>query len=158
MRIITLLAFGLVPATGFAQKPGEPSRTPEHVRREIMAVEERIGQANFECDYKFFADVEAPEFIFTSAAGSLITRAEDLAGEKDCRMSKGTYRLDDVRILTLGDVVVFNALATTTTTKESGERLARTQRFTDVLIKRDGRWQLVAGHASRVPAAVGRVH
>ena len=60
--------------------------------------------------------------------------------------------------MTLGDVVVFNALATTTTTKESGERLARTQRFTDVLIKRDGRWQLVAGHISRVPAPVGRVH
>jgi ketosteroid isomerase-like protein len=158
MRIIALLALGLVPATGLAQKPAEPSKTPEHVRREIMAVEERIGQANFECDYKFFADVEAPEFIFTSAAGSLITRAEDLAGEKDCRHSKGTYRLDDVRIMTLGNVVVFNALATTTTTKESGERLARTQRFTDVLIKRDGRWQLVAGHTSRVPEPVGRVH
>ena len=158
MRIIALLAFGLVPATGLAQKPTEPSKTPEHVRREIMAVEERIGQANFECDYKFFADVEAPEFIFTNAAGGLITRADDLAGEKDCRTSKGTYRLDDVRIMTLGDVVVFNALATTTTTKESGERLARTQRFTDVLIKRDGRWQLVAGHTSRVPAPTGRAH
>jgi ketosteroid isomerase-like protein len=63
----------------------------------------------------------------------------------------GTYQLDDVRIITLGSVVVFNALATTTTTKSSGERLARTQRFTDVLVRRDGRWQLVAGHTSRVP-------
>ena len=136
MRIITLLAVGLYPAIGFAQQPAEPSATPDHVRREIMAVEERIG---------------APEFIFTTAAGGLITRAEDLAGEKDCRPSKGTYRLDDVRIITLGSVVVFNALATTTTTKSSGERLARTQRFTDVLVRRDGRWQLVAGHTSRVP-------
>jgi hypothetical protein len=32
------------------------------------------------------------------------------------------YRLDDVRIMTLDSVVVFNALATTTTTKPSGER------------------------------------
>ena len=151
MRIIALLGVGLYPAIGFAQQPAEPSATPEHVRREIMAVEERIGQANFECDYKFFASVEAPEFIFTTAAGGLITRAEDLAGEKDCRPSKGTYRLDDVRIMTLDSVVVFNALATTTTTKASGEQLARTQRFTDVLVRREGRWQLVAGHASRVP-------
>jgi hypothetical protein len=151
MRIITLLAFGLFPATGVAQQPAEPSTTPDHVRREIMAVEEHMGQANFECDYKFFAGVEAPEFIFTTAAGGVITRADDLAGEKDCRPSKGTYRLDDVRIMALGNVVVFNALATTTTTKASGERLARTQRFTDVLVRRDGRWQLVAGHTSRVP-------
>jgi len=138
MRIIALVAFGLFPATGLAQQPAEPSKTPDHVRREIMAVEERIS-------------VEAPEFIFTNAAGGVITRAEDLAGEKDCRPSKGTYQLDDVRIITLGSVVVFNALATTTTTKSSGERLARTQRFTDVLARRDGRWQLVAGHSSRVP-------
>jgi Domain of unknown function (DUF4440) len=151
MRILLLLAIGLCPAIGFAQQPAEPSPTPEHVRREIVAVEERIGQANFECDYKFFASIEAPEFIFTTAAGGVITRAEDLAGEKDCRLSKGTYRLDDVRIITLDSVVVFNALATTTTTKASGERLARTQRFTDVLVRREGRWQLVAGHSSRVP-------
>jgi hypothetical protein len=151
MRIITLLAVGLYPAIGFAQQPAGLSTTPEHVRREIMAVEEHIGQANFDCDYKFFASIEAPEFIFTTAAGGVITRAEDLAGEKDCRPSKGTYRLDDVRIITLDSVVVFNALATTTTMKVSGEQLVRTQRFTDVLVRREGRWQLVAGHSSRVP-------
>jgi hypothetical protein len=151
MRIITVLAVGLYPAIGFAQQPAEPSTTPEHIRREIMAVEERIGQANFECDYKFFASVEAPEFIFTTSAGGVITRAEDLAGEKDCRPSKGTYRLDEVRIITLDSVVVFNALATTTTMKASGGQLARTQRFTDVLVRREGRWQLLAGHSSRVP-------
>jgi hypothetical protein len=151
MRIITLLAVGLYPAIGFAQQQAEPSTTPEHVRREIMAVEEHIGQANFDCDYRFFASIEAPEFIFTTAAGGVITRAEDLAGEKECRPSKGTYRLDDVRIITLDSVVVFNALATTTTMKTSGEQLARTQRFTDVLVRREGRWQLVAGHSSRVP-------
>lgn len=151
MRILSLLAVGLYPAIGFAQQPAEPSTTSEHAPREIMAVEERIGQANFECDYKFFASIEAPEFIFTTAAGGVITRAEDLAGEKDCRPSKGTYRLDDVRIITLDSVMVFNALATTTTMKASGEQLARTQRFTDVLVRREGRWQLVAGHSSRVP-------
>jgi Domain of unknown function (DUF4440) len=151
MRIVTLLAFGLFPAATLAQQSAEPPATPDHVRREIMAVEERIGQANFECDYKFFASVEAPEFIFTNSAGGVTTRAEDLAGEKDCRPSKGTYQLDDVRIMTVGTVVVFNALATTTTMKPSGERLARTQRFTDVLVRRDGRWQLVAGHSSRIP-------
>ena len=44
MRIFTLLAVGLFPATGFAQQPAGPSATPDPVRREIMAVEERIGQ------------------------------------------------------------------------------------------------------------------
>jgi hypothetical protein len=42
-------------------------------------------------------------------------------------------------------------LLATTTMKASGERLERTQRFTDVLVWRDGRWHLVAGHSSRHP-------
>jgi hypothetical protein len=58
--------------------------------------------------------------------------------------------LADVRITTLGSVVVFNALATTTKVKASGEHVVRRQRFTDVLVWRDGRWQLVAGHSSAV--------
>jgi hypothetical protein len=95
--------------------------------------------------------VEAAEFIFTDGSGGLTTRAEDLAGEKDCRPSTGSYRLDDVRIIPVGEAVVFNALATTTRVKEGGEQVVRRQRITDVLVWRDGRWQLVAGHSSRLP-------
>jgi hypothetical protein len=152
MRIMYLgLALALMPATAAAQAAGAPTRSPEQLHREIVALEERIGQANFACDYRFFASVEAAEFIFTDGSGGLTTRAEDLAGEKDCRPSTGTYRLDDVRIIPAGDAVVFNALATTTRVKEGGEKVVRRQRFTDVLVWRDGRWQLVAGHSSRLP-------
>jgi hypothetical protein len=147
---IVRIALALLPATALAQDPRGPAGSPEDVRREIMAVEERIGQANFACDYAFFAKVEASEFIFTDPSGGLTTRAQDLAGEKDCRPSNGTYVLAEVRITTLGSVVVFNALATTTRVKAGGESVARRQRFTDVLVWRDGRWQLVAGHSSGV--------
>ena len=141
----------LLPAAAAAQVTRGPAGTPADVRREIVAVEERIGQANFDCDYKFFAAVEAPEFIFTDPSGGVTTRDQDLAGEKDCRPRKGTYRLDDVRVTRYGDVVVFNALATTTVVKPGGDPAVRKQRFTDVLVWREGRWQLVAGHSSRVP-------
>ncbi len=152
MRTVLLaLLLPLLPGTSAAQQPSTAGGTPEVLRREITALEERIGQANFDCDYKFFADVEATEFIFTDAAGGLITRAQDLAGEPTCRPSKGTYRLDDVRVAGYGDVVVFNALATTSTTDAHGKPMVRKHRFTDVLVRRDGRWQLVAGHSSRLP-------
>jgi hypothetical protein len=49
-----------------------------------------------------------------------------------------------------GDVVVFNALATTRATNPKGE-VERKNRFTDVLVRRGGRWQLVSGHSSRLP-------
>jgi hypothetical protein len=145
----TLLGLGvlLFPVTGLAQA-GSADRA---LQRDILAVEQRIGQANFDCDYRFFAEVEAAEFIFTDAAGGITTRAKDLAGEQDCRPTKGSYLLEDVRTIAIDSIVVFNALATTTSTRPDGERRVRKQRFTDVLIRRDGRWQLIAGHSSRIP-------
>lgn len=150
MRLVLTLAFSVLPCTAVAQQPpsGDSSAA---IRREVLAVEQRIGQANFDCDYRFFAEVEATEFIFTDPSGGVTTRAEDLAGEPGCRRRKGTYQLDEVRTTVLDSVVVFNALATTTVERADSAPVVRRQRFTDVLVRRDGRWQLIAGHSSRVP-------
>ena len=128
-----------------------PPRDTAQVTRRITAIENRIGEANFTCDYKFFAAVEAPEFIFTDSRGGLTTRAQDLAGESSCRPRKGAYVLDDVHVLHYGNVVVFNARATTTVPRDSGGPAVSRNRFTDVLVRRDTSWVLVSGHSSRIP-------
>jgi hypothetical protein len=144
------LVLSVLPFTAVAQQP-PAGRSGAAIRRAVLAVEQRIGQANFDCDYRFFAEVEATEFIFTDPSGGVTTRAEDLAGEPGCRRRKGTYQLDEVRTTILDSVVVFNALATTTVERADSAPVVRRQRFTDVLVHRDGRWQLIAGHSSRLP-------
>jgi len=119
-------------------------------QRAIQAIEERIGAANFECDYKFFGAVEAPEFIYSDGRGRVTTRAEDLAGESNCRPQKGSYVLDEVRFQLHGSVAVYNARSTTTIVREGAAPPPSVVRFTDVLVWRDCRWQLVSGHASRI--------
>jgi len=148
MRIVPVVALALLPAGVLAQ---QPDAVPDAVHRDVLALEQRIGQANFDCDYRFFAEVEGAEFIFTGPTGRLTTRSEDLAGEKDCKPRTGSYQLDEVRMMGYGDVVVFNAVAITKTTSAAGEERTGRQRFTDVLVRRNGRWQLVAGHSSRMP-------
>jgi hypothetical protein len=149
MRLLPFAVL-LLPVLASAQQAGGPPEVPDSVRRQITALEERIGRANFTCDYRFFADVEAPEFIFSDSRGGVTTRAEDLAGESGCKPSNGSYTLEDIRMMGYGDVVVFNALATTRAANAKGERVERKHRFTDVLVRRQGRWQLVSGHASSV--------
>ena len=148
---LALLAILLLPGLALAQQRAGSPDVPDSVRRQITALEERIGRANFACDYRFFAEIEAPEFIFTDSRGGVTTRAEDLAGESGCKPSKGSYSLEDIRMMGYGDVVVFNALATTLATNPKGEPVERKSRFTDVLVRRGGRWQLVSGHSSRLP-------
>lgn len=135
-----------IPRNGQGCAPGDTATA----QRAIQAIEERIGAANFECDYKFFAEIEAPEFIYTDGRGRVTTRAEDLAGESNCRPQKGSYVLDEARFQLHGMVAVYNARSTTTIAREGAAPPPNIVRFTDVLVWRDCRWQLVSGHASRI--------
>ncbi len=129
-------------------KASAQSQDSAVVRRELMAIENEIARANRECDYAYFARVEADEFIFTDARGNLTTRKQDLAGEKDCRKSESTQAFDEVVVQPHGNTALLSALSTTTFAGRDGKSVIRRNRFTDVFVWRDGRWQLVAGHSS----------
>lgn len=150
LKHTTIAALLLCNSIAIAQRPSSPGSVAD-VKTKLIQIEQEIGKANFACDYKYFAQVEATEFIFTDAGGGVTTRAQDLAGEKDCRKSEGSYDVDDVRVTVYGTVAVLTARATTTTKGSSGVPNVRRNRFTDVFVWRDGRWQLVAGHSSRIP-------
>ena len=147
----TMLAIVLLAVTTSTVARAQlPPGTTDQIKAKLTQIEQEIGSANFNCDYKYFAQVEAAEFIFTDASGGVTTRAQDLAGEKDCRKAQGTYKLDDVRVNVYGATAVVTARATTTVSGKSGAANVRRNRFTDVFVWRDGRWQLVAGHSSRL--------
>ena len=151
MSRLLLAAVLMVPAVALAQRAGSVPGTPEEIRQALIRIEREIGRANFDCDYKYFARIEAEEFVFTDANGGFTTRKEDLAGEKDCRKSEGTYDLDDTRVTVYGNTVVVTSRVTVTTKNKDGVAVVRRSRFTDAFVWRDGRWQLVVGHSSRIP-------
>jgi ketosteroid isomerase-like protein len=123
---------------------------------QLMQIENDIGRANRECDYAYFRRVEAEEFIFTGANGSVTTRAEDLAGEKDCRKGDYTQVIDEPRLSFYGTWAVLSARSNVTIKDKDGRPVTHRSRFTDVFVWRDGRWQLVSGHSSRIPDERGR--
>jgi len=151
MNRLTLAGLLVLPVPAFAQGPANPPGTPEDNKKRLVQIEQEIGQANFTCDYRYFAQVEADEFIFTDATGGTTSKAQDLAGEKDCRKSDAAYALDGVRVSVYGTAAVVTARATITGKNKAGETTSRRSRFTDVFVWRAGRWQLVAGHSSRIP-------
>jgi hypothetical protein len=117
-----------------------------------MQLERDIGKANIDRDYNFFERVEAEEFIFTGDNGSLLTRKEDLAGLKEPAnpgVKLKAYDVDEMKVTLYDKVAVITGRVTTTTTVK-GTDASRQSRFTDVFVWRDGRWQIVAGHSSRL--------
>jgi ketosteroid isomerase-like protein len=117
----------------------------------LIRIEREIGRANLDCDYKYFDRVEAEDFIFTDASGGLTDKKQDMAGEKDCHKSDGTYDVDDASVRLYGSTAVVTGRVTTVGRNKEGKTITRRSRFADVFVWRDGRWQLVAGHSSRIP-------
>ena len=121
----------------------------EKTKQELIDIERRIGAANLTCDYKYFAMIEAAEFIFTDSNGGVTSREQDLAGEADCKKSTSSYDVDDTKVWLNGSTAVVTGRITI---QKPGQDLAAASRtrFTDVFVFRESRWQLVAGHSSRI--------
>ena len=136
----------------FGQKT-DPKTTAKQnkIEAELMQIERDIGQANIRRDKAFFERMEADEFIFTDSGGGITTKTEDVASlDKPAGEFKlVSYEVDEMKVSIYGKTAVVTGRATTISRgKDRG--ITGKSRFTDVFVKRAGRWQLVAGHSSRI--------
>jgi hypothetical protein len=130
----------------------QTNKKEAQAKLDLMQLERDIGKANIESDYAFFDRVEAEEFIFTDAGGGVTTRKQDLEGLKqppnpDVRLT--SYDVDDMNVRLYDKTAVVTGRVTTKRLIK-GQAITSQSRFTDVFVWRDGRWQLVAGHSSRI--------
>ena len=146
---LALAAALLSPASGQGgKKPDKDERT----RQELMQLERDIGVANVRRDADFFERVEADEFIFTDSGGGITTKKEDVASVRapanpDAKLL--SYEVDDMKVMLYGGTAVVTGRSTLKGVNK-GQEWTSQSRFTDVFVRRDGRWQIVAGHASRI--------
>ena len=147
MKNVLLSSILLISAVSTAQTPDRAA----DLQKQLLDIEAKVAAANNACDYDFFRRVEAEEFIFTDSQGTVTTRAEDLAGEKDCKQKDYKSEFDEPRLLQYPGVAVLNARHTISGEKD-GKAFRVQTRFTDIFVWRDGRWQMVLGHSSRIPA------
>jgi hypothetical protein len=154
-RLLILFALASLPASlAHAQTGGKKLSKDERVRQELMQLERDIGKANIERDAAFFERVEADEFIFTDSGGGITLKKEDVDSVKapanpDSKLL--SYDVDDMKVMLYDDTAVVTGRVTQRGINKSQEWTGQS-RFTDVFVWRDKRWQLVAGHSSRLPA------
>ncbi|HLA96266.1 MAG TPA: nuclear transport factor 2 family protein [Pyrinomonadaceae bacterium] len=148
MKLIPIFVFCLMFATSdFGQTTGKIGKA----EAELMQLERDIGQANIRRDKAFFQRIEADEFIFTDSGGGITTKAEDVASlDKPAgAFNLVSYDVDEMKVTIYGKTAVVTGRTTTKSVSKERE-ITNRSRFTDVFVKRDGRWQLVVGHASRI--------
>ena len=151
-----LLIAGAITAVASGQTTTQKKSSKNlETEQELMALERAIGDANVRRDKAFFERIEAEEFIFTDASGGLTTKREDVSSLDTPPDPNGprlvSYVPDEMRVYLYDKTAVVFGRVTTTYRNREGKEGASQSRFTDVFVRRDGRWQLVAGHSSRIP-------
>jgi len=118
--------------------------------QQLRRIVQDLARAWMQHDRPFIEGVLAPEWSVTQADGSILTRAAVLGTFFDA-VTFESNAIDDVSVMLFGDTAVVRG-RTTASARVNGAPVSARIRFTDVFIKRDGRWQAVASHASALAA------
>jgi hypothetical protein len=118
--------------------------------QDLITIQHELARAWLENDRAFIERVLATEWSVTQADGSILDRAVVLGTFFDT-VSFDSNVVDDLSVKLYGDAAVVRG-RTSVSARVSGAPVSARIRFTDVFIRRDGRWQAVASHASALGA------
>jgi ketosteroid isomerase-like protein len=143
MKTVMLIVLVIVLACRFslAQRPGE---------QEVLQFERDACKAFLDADVAALGRVLTPEFTLTLSNGEVNTRADEINELRSKKVHYDVFENYDMLVRLYGDDVAVVLGKTRLKGTADGKPFDRVVQFTDTLIKRDGRWQLAAGHVSRI--------
>ena len=145
---LALCAVALVSAPAAAQ---DGPLAPDHpLYREILALERERNEAYARRDTAALARALADEYLHTNLRGGTTTKAQELAFYGDAGFSLGAGEVSGLQMRRYGEVVVVTGQNAWRDARYRGVDLSGDFRVTRVYVRRDGRWQVVASHASRI--------
>jgi hypothetical protein len=118
------------------------------VTRELEAIEQELALTWKNGDCEGWAGLIAPEWSVTHITGDVVTKAQALAMCRESHHVIAEMTIDDVSVRPYGDAAVVTGRTVAVTAGDTPETVRL--RFTDVFVRRAGRWQVVASHATRV--------
>ena len=140
--ITVLLALSLALS---AQQPGARADANPVAEGEIKALELRLAGLIVRADWDGYGKHLASDYLHTRDNGHVESKDEALASLRDVKRKIIVMEMEpgDLAIRIYGDTAVSNA-EFTTSLRESGQVKTRRTRQTDVFVKRDGQWYLIA--------------
>ena len=118
---------------------------------EIVALEERIRDAQLDGDVVALQRLIADELLFTGPDGQLGTKAQDLEAHASGVVRFRAHEPEELRIRRVGPDVAVSALRARLAVEVAGTLTRGTYRYTRVWAREGGAWRVIGGHVSEVP-------
>ena len=147
LTVAVLVAFSAALGQTQGKKPAVGS-----VESVLMQMERDWAQAYVKMDLTALDRIEAAEFAFTDSQGAVTDKAQDLAETKSGVWKAQSVSADELKVRVFGNAAVVTGRDTLKGAQYKGKDISGQYRFTDVFVQRDGRWQAVASHSSKIAA------
>src|ERR1041385_6721208 len=143
MKTAMLIVILVISACGFsfAQTLGE---------KDVLQFERDACKAFLDADAAALERVLTPDFTLTLSNGDVSTRADEINELRSGKVRYDVFENYDMLARLYGKDTAIVVGKTRVKGTADGKPFERVLQFTDTLIKRDGRWQLAAGHVSRL--------
>jgi len=132
-----------------ARAGSQPAAPANAVERELMDLVQRYNDAQVKRDRRTLELLWADDYLYTHSNGAVMTKAQDIADTMSGDMTWTAARLDDMKVRVFGDAGIVTGRLTMEGTAKQYASGAR--RFTDIFVRRNGRWQLVGGQTTLPP-------
>jgi ketosteroid isomerase-like protein len=143
MKAVTLIVLLAVLTCQFSI-----AETP--AQQEVMQFERDACKAFLEADVAALERVLTPDFTLTLSNGDVSTRADEVNELHSGKVHYDVFENYDMLARVYGNDTAVVLGKTRVKGTADGKPFDRVVQFTDTLIKRDGHWQLAAGHVSRI--------
>ncbi len=149
MRKLTMLAFAVVALLALPAL-GQGGKEHGSVEQQIAALSDQFSQAFANADIGFLEKRLADDYTGIHSDAKLSTKAQEIGNVKASTLKWDSVDLHDRKIHRYGDTVVVVGLASSKGTI-GGKPYSGDYRTTNVWVKRNGNWQVVAFQSTKVP-------
>jgi hypothetical protein len=151
MRRVLIFVFWVATSFLAAQEPALRADANPSTEAEIKALELKLADLIVRGEWDEYAKHLAPDYLHTRDNGQVEGKDAALASLSDVKRKIIFVEADpsDFTIRSYGDCAVSN-VQVTITVRDSGQVKTRVSRQTQVFVKRDGQWWLVAAQDSTV--------
>ena len=126
------------------------SSAQTQAQQEVLQFERDACKAFLDADVSALERVLTPDFTLTLSSGEVSTRADEINELQSKKVHYDVFENYDMLARLYGNDAAVVLGKTRVKGTADGKPFDRIVQFTDTLIKRDGRWQLAAGHVSRI--------
>jgi len=139
-------------STGSFSQQHKMTKQDVSVEKEIRQIESDIFTAIQQKDPQKLAAILADDFVYRNPLAGEIAKAEFLAQIKSIPVKINALWSEDMKVNVYGEVAVLTGTQKAKTQDATGREETSATAFTDVFVRRNGRWQLALAYGVELPS------